>query len=188
MSNIQAKSRWRSYCHTEQIEATSGEDHLWRIGRLQSRKEHHSANFQPNNPLLEISPAPARSLSCLHRLQEGLRQSLATALWAITKKYDTSASPIRVIKSLYDKAASAVVLNSSIGDWTLQNKQTQSWIFNGLRMLVRFSASISQACFVMLVRPSLSSQKREKRTQGCSNTSPRAHLLVVGTLRFMSLI
>ena len=28
--------------HTEQIEGASGEDHCWRTGRLQSRKEHHN--------------------------------------------------------------------------------------------------------------------------------------------------
>ena len=36
------------------------------------------------------------------------------ALWAITKKYDTSVSPIRVIKSLYDMATSTVLFNGSI--------------------------------------------------------------------------
>ena len=35
------------------------------------------------------------------------------ALWAITKKYDTSASPIRVIKSLYDMATSTVLFNAA---------------------------------------------------------------------------
>ena len=62
--------------HTEQIEATSG-DHRRRTGRLQSRKEYHRANLQPTHSLLKISPAPARPLPCLHRLQEGLRQGLA---------------------------------------------------------------------------------------------------------------
>ena len=33
--------------HTEQIEATSGEDHRRRAGRLQSRKEYHRADLQP---------------------------------------------------------------------------------------------------------------------------------------------
>ena len=33
------------------------------------------------------------------------------------KKYSISANFIRVIKKLYDKAASAVLFNSSIGDW-----------------------------------------------------------------------
>ena len=39
--------------HTEQIEATGGEDHRWRTGRLQSRQEHHRADLQPTNPLWE---------------------------------------------------------------------------------------------------------------------------------------
>ena len=33
------------------------------------------------------------------------------------KKYNISANLIRVIKHLYDKASSAVLFNSSIGDW-----------------------------------------------------------------------
>ena len=39
------------------------------------------------------------------------------ALWAIMKKYIISTKLIRVIKNLYDKANSAVLFNSSIGDW-----------------------------------------------------------------------
>ena len=37
--------------HTEQIEATSGEDHRRRTGRLQSRKECHRADLQPKHSL-----------------------------------------------------------------------------------------------------------------------------------------
>ena len=37
--------------HTEQIEATSGEDHRRRTGRLQSRKEYHRADLQPTHSL-----------------------------------------------------------------------------------------------------------------------------------------
>ena len=33
------------------------------------------------------------------------------------KKYNISTSLIRVVKSLYDKATSAVLFNSSTGDW-----------------------------------------------------------------------
>ena len=33
------------------------------------------------------------------------------------KKYNISSSLIRVIKNLYDKATSAVLFNSSVGDW-----------------------------------------------------------------------
>ena len=39
------------------------------------------------------------------------------ALWASMKKYNISANLSRVIKNLYDKATSAVLFNSSIGDW-----------------------------------------------------------------------
>ena len=63
--------------HTEQTEATSGEDHRWRIDRLHSRKQQHRADLQPTNLLWEVSPAPARPLPCLQRLQEGLQQGLA---------------------------------------------------------------------------------------------------------------
>ena len=45
---------------TEQIEATSGEDHRRRTGRLQTYA------FYVRN----IPPEPARHLPCLHRLQE----------------------------------------------------------------------------------------------------------------------
>ena len=39
------------------------------------------------------------------------------ALWATMKKYNISTNLIRVIKNLYNKATSAVLFNSSIGDW-----------------------------------------------------------------------
>ena len=38
------------------------------------------------------------------------------ALWATMKKYNISTYRIQVIKNLYDKATSAVLFNSSIGD------------------------------------------------------------------------
>ena len=41
---------------------------------------------------------------------------LHTALWATTKKY-ISTNLIQVIKNLYNKATSAALFNSSIGDW-----------------------------------------------------------------------
>ena len=40
------------------------------------------------------------------------------ALWATMKKNNISTNLIRVIKNLYDKATSAVLFNSSIGDWS----------------------------------------------------------------------
>ena len=39
------------------------------------------------------------------------------ALWATMKKYTISTNLIKVIKNLYNKATSAVLFNSSIGDW-----------------------------------------------------------------------
>ena len=39
------------------------------------------------------------------------------ALRATTKKYNISTNLIQVIKNLYNKATSAVLFNSSIGDW-----------------------------------------------------------------------
>ena len=39
------------------------------------------------------------------------------ALWATMKKYNISTNLIRVIKNLYDKATTAFLFNSSIGDW-----------------------------------------------------------------------
>ena len=39
------------------------------------------------------------------------------ALWETIKKYSISANPSRVIKNIYDKATSAVLFNSSIGNW-----------------------------------------------------------------------
>ena len=39
------------------------------------------------------------------------------ALWATMKKYNISTNLTQVIKNLYDKATSAVLFNSSIGDW-----------------------------------------------------------------------
>ena len=39
------------------------------------------------------------------------------ALWATMKKYNISTKLILVIKNLYDKATSAMLFNSNIGDW-----------------------------------------------------------------------
>ena len=76
-STMSHQDPWNSPASQAKSQATSKEDHHWRTGRLQSRKERNRADLQPMNPLWEISPAPARPLPCLHRLQEGLRQGLA---------------------------------------------------------------------------------------------------------------
>ena len=39
------------------------------------------------------------------------------ALWATMNKYNISTNLIQVIKNLYNKTTSAVLFNSSIGDW-----------------------------------------------------------------------
>ena len=39
------------------------------------------------------------------------------ALWATMKKYNTSTNLLRVIKTVYNKATSAVLFNNSIGNW-----------------------------------------------------------------------
>ena len=46
------------------------------------------------------------------------------ALWVTRKKYNISTNLIKVIKNLYNKAASAVLFNSSVGDWFGKNN---SW-------------------------------------------------------------
>ena len=47
--------------HTEQIEATSGEDHRRRTGRLQSRKKNHRADLPPTHSMLDIFPVSKAS-------------------------------------------------------------------------------------------------------------------------------
>ena len=102
--------------HTEQIEATSGEDHRWRAGMFQSGMEHHRADLQPTNPLWEILPAPARPLPCLNRLQEGLWQGLACSFVGNHEEEQHQHQPHPSHQNLYDKATSAVLFNRSIGD------------------------------------------------------------------------
>ena len=51
-------------------------------------------------------------------------------LWANMKKYNISANLIQVIKNLYDKATSAVLFNSSIGDWFRQGCLLSHTLFN----------------------------------------------------------
>ena len=100
--------------HTEQIEATSEEYHRWRTGRLQSRKEHDWADFQPMNPLWEISPAPAIPLPCLHRPQESLQQGFACSF---VGNHEEVQHQRQESSKIYDKATSAVFFSSNRGDW-----------------------------------------------------------------------
>ena len=52
------------------------------------------------------------------------------ALWATMKKYNISANLIRVIKNLYGKATSAVLVNSSIGDWFEQQLESDRDVYS----------------------------------------------------------
>ena len=91
--------------YTEQIEATSGEDHHRRTGRLQSRKEYHRADLQQDLYRVFID------------FKKAFDRVWNAALWATLKKYNISTNLIQVIKYLHEKATSAVLSNSSIGDW-----------------------------------------------------------------------
>ena len=99
----------------------------WRTGRLQSRKEHHRADLQPKNPLWEIHPTPARPLPCLHSFKKALERVCQAVLWATMKKHNIHANHIRIIKHFSDKATSAILFNSSIGDWF----QTTTGVWHG---------------------------------------------------------
>ena len=114
--------------HTEQIEAKSGEDHCWRTGRLQSRKKLYRADLQPMNPLWKISSAPTRPLHVFIDFKKAFNRVWYAALWATMKKYNISMiNIIGVIKKHYDKATSAVLFNSSTGDWF----QTKAGVWQG---------------------------------------------------------
>ena len=84
------------------------------FGRLILFRRRWKAIISKN--MWKTSPAPARSLPCLQRLQEGLRQSLA---WRFVGNHLEIyyRHLIQFIKHLYDKATSAVLFNGSIGDW-----------------------------------------------------------------------
>ena len=67
--------------------------------------------------LREISSAPARPLPRLYRLQEDLRQGLACSFVSNHEEVQHQHQPYPSHQNLYDKASSAVLFNSSIGDW-----------------------------------------------------------------------
>ena len=65
-----------------------------------------------------MSPAPARPLLCLHRLQKSLRQGLTCSFVGKHGEVQHSANIISVIKHFCDKAINVVLFNCSIGDWS----------------------------------------------------------------------
>ena len=50
-------------------------------------------------------------------IKKAFDRVLHAALWATTRKYNISTNLNQVIRNLYNKATSAVLFNSSIGDW-----------------------------------------------------------------------
>ena len=101
--------------HTEQIEATSGEDHRQRTGRLQSRKCTTEQIFN----LRILCEKYLQHQQDLHHVFIDFKKAFDrvwhSALWATMSKY-SSTNLIQVIKNLYNKANSAVLFNSSVGD------------------------------------------------------------------------
>ena len=87
------------------------------IHRLQGRMEYHRADLQPKNSLGEIFPAPVRLYHVFIDFTKAFDRVWHAALWATMKKYNISTNLIQVIKNFYNKATSAVLFNSSVGDW-----------------------------------------------------------------------
>ena len=101
--------------HTEEIEAASREEQCWRTGRLES-KGNSEQTF--NLILCEKYLQQQQDLHLVVRdFKKVFDRDWHAALWATMKEYNISANLIRVIKHLYDEATSAVLLNSSLGDW-----------------------------------------------------------------------
>ena len=104
--------------HTEQIEATSGEDHRRRTGRRQSRKEYHRAKIFNLCILCEKYLQHQQDFYHVFMdFKKAFDRVWHAALWATMKKYNISINLIQVIKNLYNTATSAVLFNSSVGDW-----------------------------------------------------------------------
>ena len=82
--------------HTEQSEATSGEDHHRRTGRLQSRKEYHRADLRI------LCEKYLQHLQVLYyvfiHFKKAFDRAWHAALWATMKKYNISTNLIKVIK------------------------------------------------------------------------------------------
>ena len=53
----------------------------------------------------------------LYHVFKDFKRVWHAALWTTMKKYNISTNLIPIIKNLYNKATSAVLFNSNIGDW-----------------------------------------------------------------------
>ena len=83
---------------------------------LHCRKKHHRADLQPTNheKYLQHQQDLYHFFIDFKKAFDRIRHAV---LWASMKKDNISTNVFRVIKNLYDKATTAVLFNSSIGDW-----------------------------------------------------------------------
>ena len=88
-----------------------------KTGSVQSREKHPRSNLQPQNHVWKVHPTITKSVPCLLRFQDSLWQGLACSWMGTMKKYNITANLICTTEQLYDKATSAVPMNSSIGKW-----------------------------------------------------------------------
>ena len=106
--------------HTEQTDAASGKDHRWRTGRLQSREDHHRADF--NLSLICEKHLQQQQDLCHVSIdfKEAFNRIWRAALWATMKKY-ISGNVIQV-----DKTISRVLFNTEQMDRSLRQSQASS--------------------------------------------------------------
>ena len=116
LPNDQSPKQSHGEDHTEQIEATSGDDHRRRTGRLQSRKEHHRADLNLRILCEKYIKHQQHLYHVFIDFKKVFDRVWHAALWATMKKYN-STNLIQVIRNVYDKATSTVLFNSSIGGW-----------------------------------------------------------------------
>ena len=135
--------KWRLSTITEEREVSWSQHHPSRTGPSRWRGCNHCShdNLQqdladwrmanPVDPVLsqhtsrERQQCQNRTISLITHPSKVMLKIILTefdrvwhaALWATMEKYSISANLIRVIKNLYDKVTSAVLFNSSIGDW-----------------------------------------------------------------------
>ena len=94
------------------------------VEQLQSRKEHHRTCLQPKSPLRENLQRQQDLYHVFIDFREGLRQGLACSFVGNHEEAQHQHQPYLSHKNLYDKATSAVLLNSSIGDWSEQQLES----------------------------------------------------------------
>ena len=95
-------------------------------------------------------------------------------MWATMKKYNISANLIQVVKNLCDKATSAVLFNSSLGDWFQTTVGVQQGcllsptlfnIFLERIMKVPLASEAEQSPISALLMTLIAEQERKKNSQ-----------------------